>query len=151
MDIKNLESSLSSLVADRGYELISVKFKKAGDYFLELVVDRVEPIDMNAIEEVSRFVSEYLDEVNLIDVPYMLDISSLGAEKPIKVERLKDYVGKYVNIHLHNPLNGENMLEGTLKSVDDTNLTLEYRIKTRVKEAQIELKNIYKARLAIKF
>ena len=151
MDIKNLESSLSSLVAERGYELISVKFKKAGDYFLELVVDRVEPIDMNAIEEVSRFVSEYLDEVNLIDVPYMLDISSLGAEKPIKVERLKDYVGKYVNIHLHNPLNGENILEGTLKRVDDTNLILEYRIKTRVKEAQIELKNIYKARLAIKF
>ena len=81
----------------------------------------------------------------------MLDISSLGAEKPIKVERLKDYVGKYVNIHLHNPLNGENILEGTLKRVDDTNLILEYRIKTRVKEAQIELKNIYKARLAIKF
>lgn len=151
MDIKILEEELSHFLLENGYELSNLKFYRNGDYFLEVIVDRVEPIDMNAIEQVSRLISEYLDEVNLIDVPYMLDVSSLGAEKPIKIERLKDYVGQYVNIHLHHPYEGENILEGTLMEVDETNFVLNCKIKTRVKSAHLEIKNIYKARLAIKF
>ena len=151
MDIKILEEKLNHFLLENGYELSSLKFKKSGDFFLEVVIDRVEPIDMKAIEEASRLISDYLDEINLIDVPYMLDVSSLGAEKPIKVERLKDYIGQYVNIHLHHPFEGENILEGTLVYADENNITLQYRIKTRIKEAHLEVKNIYKARLAIKF
>lgn len=151
MDLKIIEEKLTDYLNGLGYELYDLKFKKSGDYFLEVIVDRVKPIDLAAIEEVSRLISSYLDEINLIDVPYMLDVSSLGAEKPLKIERLKDYKGQYVNIHLINPYKGENILEGTLNEVDDEFITLEYKVKTRVYLAQLEIKNIYKARLAIKF
>lgn len=151
MELNIVKEKLEQFLKEHDYELYDLKFKKCGDYFLEVVVDRVKPIDMDAIEEVSRLISAYLDEIDLIDVPYMLDVSSLGAEKPLKIERLKDYIGQYVNIHLINPFKGENILEGTLNEVDEENIVLEYKIKTRVYQAKLEIKNIYKARLAIKF
>lgn len=151
MDLKIVQEKLSTFLNENGYELYDLKFKKSGDYFLEVIVDRVAPIDMNAIEEISRLISTYLDEINLIDVPYMLDVSSLGAEKPLNVSRLKDYLNQYVNIHLINPFKGENILEGTLKEVNEEEIILEYKVKTRVYLANIKKENIYKARLAIKF
>ena len=92
-----------------------------------------------------------MDEIDDSNEAYMLDISSLGAEKPLKVESLKDYVGRYVNVHVNNAIDGLNIFEGDLKEVDDESITVSYRIKTRVKEVVILLSNIYKIRLAIKF
>ena len=85
------------------------------------------------------------------DNPYTLDVSSLGAEKPIDLEKLDKYQGKYVNLHLSHPYKGENIIEGDLKEVTSDYVVLTYRIKTRIVEAKIERKDIDKARLAIKF
>ena len=118
---------------------------------LSIVVDKVNPIDMNEIVSLSEKLSSYLDEIDSSDTPYLLDISSLGAEKPLKVESLKDYVGRYVSVHVTNAVDGENIFEGELKEVTSDSITVEYRVKTRVKKVVILLSNIYKIRLAIKF
>lgn len=152
MDINVISKALTEKLATIGYELVSIKnYREKGNNILGIVVDRVEPIDMNAIVEVSEFISSYLDEIDNSATPYTLDVSSLGAEKPLKIEALKSYVGSYINIHLVNPIDGENIFEGTIKEVNEDNLVLEYRIKTRVKLVSILLSNIYKVRLAIKF
>ena len=152
MDLKALEPKLESKINELGYELVSLSLKKEkGDLILSIVVDRVAPIDMNAIVELSNALSSYLDEIDDSKEAYMLDISSLGAEKPLKVESLKDYEGQYVNVHVNNAIDGLNIFEGDLKEVNDESITVEYRIKTRVKKVVILLSNIYKIRLAIKF
>ncbi len=114
-------------------------------------MDKVSPIDMNEIVSLSEKLSAYMDEIDDSETPYLLDISSLGAEKPLKVENLKDYVGRYVNVHVDNAINGENIFEGDMVEVSDDSITIEYRIKTRVKKVVILQSNIYKIRLAIKF
>jgi ribosome maturation factor RimP len=81
----------------------------------------------------------------------MLSVSSLGAEKPLKIEDLHLYVNSYINIHLKNPINGENIYEGTITKIENDVLTLSYRVKTRTKEIEVSFENIYKVRLAIKF
>ena len=152
MDIKLVENLLKEKVSELGFELYSLSYKRQkGNAVLEVVIDRVEPIDMDTILNVSREISNYLDEKDLIEDAYMLDVSSLGAEKPLKVSELHKYVGQYVNLHLNNPYKGENIIEGTLSSVDADKLVLTYRIKTRQYDAEIALDNILKARLAIKF
>ncbi len=152
MDLKALEPKLESKINELGYELVSLSSKKEkGDLILSIVVDRVAPIDMNAIVELSNALSSYLDEIDDSKEAYMLDISSLGAEKPLKVESLKDYEGQYVNVHVNNAIDGLNIFEGDLKEVNNESITVEYRIKTRVKKVVILLSNIYKIRLAIKF
>ncbi len=67
------------------------------------------------------------------------------------MERLNAYVGKYVNVHLVNPIKGENIYEGDLKEVDDDKIIITYRQKTRSIDLEVLKSNIYKIRLAIKF
>ena len=106
---------------------------------------------MNEIVSISEKLSNYLDEIDNSDSAYILDVSSLGAEKPLKIESLKNYVGRYVNVHVNNALEGNNIFEGDLLEVNDDSILIEYRVKTRVKKLVILLSNIYKIRLAIKF
>ena len=141
---KLIEAKLNTL----GYDLVEFNF---GNDTLTIVVDKESEIDMNMIVEVTNELNAYLDEINPFEKPYTLDLSSLGAEKPLKVERLSAYVGKYVNVHLINPIKGENIYEGDLKEVDDDKIIITYRQKTRSIDLEILKSNIYKIRLAIKF
>lgn len=135
-----------------GYDLIEVSFSKEnGMDTLHIVVDKDEDISLEDIVKVSDLISMILDENDPIKEAYYLDVSSLGAEKPIDVTKLNKYVEKYVNLHLVNPYKGENYLEGTLKSVNETEVNLEIRIKANKKIITIPYKDIDKARLAIKF
>ena len=152
MDINKIKPSLEKKVNELGFDLVSINRKiEKGDVLISVVVDRVEPIDMNTIVKLSQDLSTYIDEIDDSDENYFLDISSLGAEKPLKIENLKDYVGRYVNVHVTNAVEGNNIFEGDLLEVTEDSLTLSYRIKTRVKTVVILLSNIYKIRLAIKF
>ena len=147
-----LEQSIRSKLQEIGYELIFINSHiEKGEHLLSIVVDRVEPIDMEAIVEVSRVLNAYLDELNPFENSYTLDISSLGAEKPLNKDKLGDYVNRYIHVHLVNPINGENIYEGTLVGQDEEKITLEYRVKTRTKVVDIQKSNISKIRLAIKF
>ncbi len=152
MDIKFIESKLKEKINLLGYDFVSLTSKKdKGDLILSVVVDKVEPIDMNMIVSLSEQLSSYLDEIDNSNEPYMLDVSSLGAEKPLKVEALKDYVGRYVHVHVTNPIKGENIFEGDLVGVSKDEITVAVRNKTRVNNIVILQSNIYKIRLAIKF
>ena len=147
-----LERIVKEKVNELGYELDSISTKvEKGDRYLTIVVDRVKPIGMDDIVNLTHELNSYLDENDPFDTPYILDISSLGAEKPLKVERLNDYVNSYVHVHLINPIEGENIYEGTLVAVNDENIVIQIRIKTRTKNVDITKANISKIRLAIKF
>ena len=148
MDLNTLKQLLSEKVNEEGYELVSLSFASET---LSLVVDRIQDIDMDAIVNLSNVLNSYLDELNPFEKAYTLDISSLGAEKPLKVEKLNDYVGRYVHVHLINPIKGENIYEGDLNNVSGETITITYRNKTRSIPVEINKENISKIRLAIKF
>ena len=148
MDLNSLKQLISEKVNEEGYELYSLSF---ANETLSLVVDRVADIDMDAIVSLTNVLNAYLDEVNPFEKAYTLDVSSLGAEKPLSVEKLDAYVGKFIHVHLINPIKGENIYEGDLTSVSNETITLTYRIKTRSMSVEIKKENISKVRLAIKF
>ena len=152
MELAKLQNLISTKLNELGYELVSLNLSnQKGEVTLSIVVDRVEPIDMDAIVDLSHQLNAYLDELDPIEGGYTLDISSLGAEKPLKVEELKNYLKRYVNVHIVNPINGENIYEGELVAVSEDMITLSYRQKTRTKSVDISKSNISKIRLAIKF
>ena len=152
MEIANLTKLIEEKVSEYGYELISLASRnEKGENILSIIVDRVEPIDMDAIVDISHKLNDYLDEINPIDSAYTLDISSLGAEKPLKINELDKYINRFVHIHLINPIMGENIYEGDLVEVNEQSIKLSFKIKTRVKTVDIVKSNISKARLAIKF
>jgi len=152
MDINYIKPLLESKLISLGYTLSSINTKRErGDNYLSIVIDRVEPIDMNTIVEVSGILSAYLDEIDNSNDPYILDVSSLGAEKELSKDSLSSYIGSYVELRLINPIEGENIYFGTIKGVEGNRLELEFRIKTRTKVIITDISNINKVRLAIKF
>ena len=148
MDLNTLKGLIASKINEQGYELYSLSF---ANETLSLVVDRSKDIDMEAIVDLTNVLNAYLDELNPFEKAYTLDVSSLGAEKPLKVERLNEYIGRYVHVHLINPIKGENIYEGDLTSVNDETISITYRNKTRSIALEISKANISKIRLAIKF
>ena len=148
MDLNTLKGLIETKISEQGYELYSLSFAKET---LSVVVDREQDIDMEAIVSLTNVLNAYLDELNPFEKAYTLDISSLGAEKPLKVEKLNAYVGKFVHVHLINPIKGENIYEGDLVNVNEQTITVTYRNKTRSISVEIEKTNISKIRLAIKF
>ena len=152
MELNQLKSLIANKLETLGYELVELSFSRNnGQDVLSIVVDKEQEIDMNMIVDLTNELNAYLDELNPFEKPYTLDLSSLGAEKPLKVETLSAYVGKYINVHLVNPIKGENIYEGDLKEVNDDKIIIVYRQKTRSYELEILKSNIYKIRLAIKF
>ena len=148
MELVKLKSLIETKLNELGYELYSLSFSKET---LSIVVDKEEEIDMNMIVSLTNEINAYLDELNPFENAYTLDLSSLGAEKPLKIEKLDKYIGKYVHVHLVNPIKGENIYEGDLKNVNKDTITLVYKNKTRSIEVEINKANISKIRLAIKF
>ena len=148
MDLITLKGLIETKLNQLGYDLYSLSF---ANETLSVVVDRSKEIDMDAIVEVTNALNSYLDELNPFEKAYTLDISSLGAEKPLKIEKLDAYVNKYVNVHLVNPIKGENIYEGDLIDVNEDSIQIQYRNKTRSIVLEIAKSNIYKIRLAIKF
>ena len=117
MDLNTLKQLISSKVNEAGYELVSLSFASET---LSIVVDREKDIDMETIVSLTNVLNAYLDELNPFEKAYTLDVSSLGAEKPLNIERLSAYQGRFVHVHLINPIKGENIYEGDLTSVNDS-------------------------------
>ena len=148
MEINELKELIAKKLNEEGYELYSLTFVNGT---LAIIVDKDEQITMEMIVNLTNILNSYLDELNPFEKAYTLDLSSLGAEKPLKVEKLASYIGEFVHIHLVNPIKGENIYEGDLTYVDEKNIKIVYRNKTRSIELEIAKSNISKIRLAIKF
>ena len=148
MDLNTLKKLINEKLNEQGYELYSLSFASET---LSVVVDREKDIDMDAIVSLTNVLNAYLDELNPFEKAYTLDVSSLGAEKPLSIEKLKAYIGRYIHVHLINPIKGENIYEGDLTSVNESTIILTYKNKTRSIAVEISKSNISKIRLAIKF
>ena len=135
-----------------GYSIYSVSLSgPKGGKTLSIVVDRDTDISLDDIVKVSDLINPLLDEKDPIEGAYTLDVSSLGAEKPISLEKLERYLNKYVNIHLSHPFEGKNVLEGTLIETSEETLSIRLKEKGKKRDVTIERRYVDKARLAIEF
>jgi len=64
-------------VGEIGVNIDSVVLEKeSGALFLRIVIDRDEVIDVDTCVEVTNVINPLLDEANLIEESYMLDVST---------------------------------------------------------------------------
>ncbi len=152
LELIAVKEKIKDLLSKNGYSLETFNFKKKnGVDTLEIVIDRDQAISMEDIVNVSNIISEFLDLNEFTDNPYNLDVSSLGAEKPIKLENIDKALNKYIYVHLTNPIDGLNSYEGDVSEVNEDTITLKIKNKTRYKEININKNNIDKCHYAIKF
>ena len=64
-------------VGELGVSIDSITLEKeSGSLFLRIVIDRDEVIDVDTCVEVTNVINPLLDEANLIEEAYMLDVST---------------------------------------------------------------------------
>ncbi|MFN7250800.1 MAG: ribosome maturation factor RimP [Anaerobacillus sp.] len=148
-----VEQLVTPIVSEMQLELVDVEFKKEGkNWFLRVYIDSETGVDIEDCGTVSERLSEILDEKDPIPQAYFLEVSSPGAERPLKKPAdVEKAVGKNVFITLYEPIQGEKAFEGKLVSFDGNELTLSTKQKTRVVEVTVPYEKVASARLAVVF
>jgi len=138
---------------DLHIELVDLKYVKEGkNWVLKIFIDSPQGVDLDMCTMVSEKVGQILDEEDPIQDAYFLEVSSPGAERPLKgPEDYKKAVGKNVRITTYEAVNGQSVFEGVLQVADDDQVTVTVQEKTKTKTYDIPVKLIASARLAIIF
>ena len=72
-------------IAAQGCQLWDIEYvREAGQWYLRLYLDKEGGVDIDDCEAVSRVVSDLLDEADPIEGSYVFEVSSAGAERPLK-------------------------------------------------------------------
>ena len=147
---------VETIIDEHGDMLVDMEYvKEKGQNYLRIYVDR-QPngIDIDEIAALSELVSEKLDTIDPdpLPDPYVLELSSPGAERPIKTEAdWERALNDYVHIGLYQKIEDKKVYEGTLKSYNDEEIVLEVKDKTRRKTLTVPRKLIANIRFAIEF
>ncbi|NEU29336.1 ribosome maturation factor RimP [bacterium LRH843] len=144
---------VTPIVEQHHLELVEVEFKKEGpNWFLRVFIDSEKGVDLEDCGQVSEQLSEKLDELDPIDQAYFLEVSSPGAERPLKNEKeIIAAIGKNVHVTTYEQIDGEKVFEGMLADFDGKQLDITVKVKTRTKTVIIPYEKVAKARLAIIF
>lgn len=76
-----IESKIKELIeptiTNMGIKIDSITYDLEGaNHFLRIVIDREKPIDIDTCVEVTHAINPLLDQANIIEESYILDISS---------------------------------------------------------------------------
>lgn len=145
MNIERIKAKLLPLVEAYKLNIYSIKRKfEFGENIVEILLEGPS-INTDLLSEIHLKLYELLDEDD-INPNYFLEISSLGAEYPLEnLQRIIDHIGAYVFIDA-NRFQGL----GTLISVEDKILTIDYNDKGQFRKIKIEYDTIRKIRTSVK-
>lgn len=98
-----------------------------------ILVDGDQGVSIERCSEISRYVGFMIEEENLIESAYTLEVSSPGVDHPLMQERqYPKHVGRTLSVMLTN----NTKKEGKLVSVQASTITLEEIVKEKGKKAQ---------------
>jgi len=142
---ERLTATVEPVIAAHGMELVELAWQKeSGRQFLRLFIDKPGGVTLDDCAAVSRALDEPLEALALDQ--YYLEVSSPGAERPLKTERdYERFQGRLVQLKLSEPIEGSRTLKGRLlgHDADSVRLGLEHG------EVTVPRASITSARLAL--
>jgi ribosome maturation factor RimP len=131
----NIEKRTAELVEEKIADmpnlfLVDVKMHPNGK--LIVLVDGDNGIGIADCVAISRHVGFHLEEENVIDTPYNLEVSSPGIDTPLTLQRqYAKNIGRTLSIKMDDGAKRE----GTLLSATESEITIEETIKEKGKKA----------------
>lgn len=146
--LSELKTFLEGYATPMGIEIVDIEFSDK-DKTLTVFIETENGIDLDTCEAFHNAIMEPIDEFDpTYDVPYTLNVSSSGLDRPFKTQRdFERNVGKEVEVKLYAPIKGKKFLEGELVSFDENAV----EIKTSKETIKIQRNRIAKINKAIKF
>jgi len=121
------ENLCKAKIGSLGFELCDVEYQKEyGDWVLTFYIDKPGGVTIDECEAVSRAIEPILDEADPIESEYVLSVSSLGIDRPLKKDRdFERALGSELEIKLYAPQDGKKQWIGTLTAFDADSFTVE--------------------------
>jgi ribosome maturation factor RimP len=128
---QRVRDALLPVVSGAGYDLEDVSVSAAGRRsVVRVVVDRDGGVDLDAVAEISRLVSDALDSDEVTgSTPFTLEVTSPGVDRPLTEPRhWRRNIGRLVQASV----SGEGSVTGRVLSADETAVTLDVDGSERV-------------------
>ena len=149
--IRAVEDFATPLLDEMGLELVDVQFRQESGWVLRLFIDQTEGVNVDDCASVSRQVATYLEVEDIIQRAYTLEVSSPGAERPLK--RLEDFIrfsGKKIRVKLSDPVADQRVFCGILTGVDKEKNSITLAVDgSDEKQMVIDLRAVARARLSL--
>jgi len=149
---KRVRELVEEKIADRP-ELFLVDVKMLPNNKLIIHVDGDEGISIQDCVAISRHVGFHLEEENVIETAYNLEVSSPGVGEPLKLTRqYTKNIGRTLALNL---TSGDKK-EGKLIAADESSITIEEQVKEKGKKvqlvsSQVALNDIIETKVLISF
>ncbi len=127
---KTYESRTEELllpITDRfSVEIYDVEYvKEGGEWYLRAYIDKPGGVNINDCENVSRALSERLDQEDFIEEAYILEVSSPGLGRTLKKEKhFQKVMGQDVEVKTYRPVDGRKEFTGVLQGYENGNVTI---------------------------
>ena len=143
------ESLLAPIARQNGVEIYDIEYVKEGsDWYLRTYIDKPGGVNIQDCENVSRALSDALDQEDFMEEAYILEVSSPGLGRTLKKDKhLEKSIGQEVEIKLYRPLEGSKEFTGVLEGFDEARI----RISGQGQERSLDRKDIALIRLTIDF
>ena len=126
MNTKNIEDILIPYLEKNSFKLYEVSFvKEAGMNILRVLVNKKGGINIDELAEINNYLSDELDRLDIPYDEYMLEVSSPGAEMPLRNrDEVLENVGQYININT-----GDKVYEGIMISFENDIVVIRVNLK----------------------
>lgn len=122
------------------FEINSVQFvQRDGLKFLDI---ELPDSNLESIESKSKIISDLLDEINLIEENYYLNIFSSGTEKEIELKNINLFLEKNLLIKLKKQYLSQIEWEGILVETKPNEVILKINNKGRIQKLKIAKEDI---------
>ncbi|WP_338984552.1 hypothetical protein [Spiroplasma endosymbiont of Diplazon laetatorius] len=109
-------------------------------------------MDFDLLIRANEEVSAFLDGIEELKEPYILEVASAGAERVVKTQEvLKNNKGSYFFLKVKQPIETFNEFSGNLTEISGEEFIFNFFIKGRPKKVKLKWDDIEFIRFAVKF
>jgi ribosome maturation factor RimP len=148
-DTATIARLIEPAVKELGFDLVRVAMiGGTSDPTLQVMAERADTrqLTIDDCSEISRKLSDILDEADPIEEAYRLEVSSPGIDRPLtRRADYADWTGHEARIKYAEPVDGARQVSGIIEGISGDTI----RVATPKGERQVEFANIASAKLLL--
>lgn len=117
--LPTIQALVMPIVAEQTMELVELTCRPQGRQLLvRLLVDRVGGVTLQQCAQLNRLVAQALEQANLIEGSYTIEVSSPGLDRPLVSQRdFERALGEDIQLHLMSDNGKSTELHGMLLAI----------------------------------
>ena len=127
--LNTIRKTVEPVVLNLGYNIWDILFEKeGGSKFLRVYIFKDDGVNitLDDCELVSNKVSKKLDEIDVVNERYYLEVSSVGVDRKLAKEKhFINSIGKNVYLKFKKTFEGRKNLKGVLKEFKEGNIKIQ--------------------------